>query len=65
MKSNSLKHTNRYLKDPVLRKKLISRSVRTSSGVEGIQEKANKEKIEIPRRTNKKIYNTDTLKPKE
>lgn len=33
----SLIDTNPYLKDPVMRKKLAERSVRTSSGVEGIK----------------------------
>lgn len=32
-----LSETNHYLKDPEIRKKLAERSVRTSSGVEGIK----------------------------
>lgn len=48
--------TNPYLKDPIMRDKLISRSVRSSCGVEGIKIDVNAAKIEIPRRGTKKIY---------
>lgn len=37
MKIKPLIETNPYLKDPLLREKLIARSVRTSGGVEGIR----------------------------
>lgn len=37
MEKNSLLHTNPYLKDPALRRRLIERSVVTSCGVEGIK----------------------------
>lgn len=48
--------TNPYLKDPVTREKLISRSVRTSCGVEGIKQSNRVGKIDIPERGDKKIY---------
>jgi hypothetical protein len=37
MRHSSLASTNRYLKDPALRKKLVVRSVATSSAIEGIR----------------------------
>ena len=37
MKKKSLKETNPYLKDPLLREELILRSVISSSAVEGIR----------------------------
>jgi hypothetical protein len=37
MRHSSLASTNRYLKDPTLRKKLVVRSVATSSAIEGIR----------------------------
>lgn len=42
--------TNPYLKDPVQREKLITRSVRTSCGVEGIKAKEKGAEFDIPRR---------------
>lgn len=36
MKKKSLKETNPYLKDPLLREELLLRSVTSSSAVEGI-----------------------------
>ncbi len=50
MKTKSPSETNPYLKNPAQRKKFIARSVRTSSGVEGIKEKANNEQFIIPQR---------------
>lgn len=58
MKTKPLIETNPYLKDPVMRKKLISRSVRTSCGVEGIKPSEKVFHFEIPRRKDKKIYKT-------
>ena len=43
MKTKSLSKTNPYLKNAAQRKELITRSVRTSSGVEGIKAKNSKE----------------------
>ncbi len=37
MKKKSLKETNPYLKDPLLREELILRSVISSSAVEGLR----------------------------
>ncbi len=56
MKTKPLIETNPYLKNASMRKKLISRSVRTSCGVEGIKVPANTFYFEIPRRKDKKIY---------
>jgi hypothetical protein len=57
MKTKSLIETNPYLKDPLLRRELVARSVRTSGGVEGILlDPSNIIEIEIPRRKDKKIY---------
>jgi len=56
MKSNSLINTNPYLKNAAKRKKLVSRSVRTSCGVEGIEAKEKKVAHPITNRKNKKIY---------
>lgn len=56
MKNRPLIETNPYMKDPATRKKLISRSVRTSCGVEGIKAPSNAVHFEIPRRKDKKIY---------
>jgi len=57
MKRKSLKDSNPYLRDPEMRKKLIRRSVRTSSGVEGIKIDPNdKVKINIPSRGPKRIH---------
>ena len=56
MKPKPLIETNPYLKKAALRKKLISRSVRTSCGVEGIKAPANAPRFKISRRTAKKIY---------
>ena len=60
MKTKSLIETNPYLKDPAMREKLVSRSVRTSCGVEGIKAPlpSNVIRFEIPRRKDKKIYKT-------
>jgi hypothetical protein len=57
MKPKSLIETNPYLKDEAMRALLIARSVRTSSGVEGIKPKNSKIfQFDIPRRKDKKIY---------
>jgi hypothetical protein len=59
MKTKPLIETNPYLQDPVERDRLISRSVRTSCGVEGIYEKSIAPiSINIPSRGEKKIYKT-------
>lgn len=51
--------TNPYLKNPATRDKLISRSVRTSCGVEGIKASSKRVVVvEITHRKDKKIYNT-------
>ena len=47
--------TNPYLIDPVMRKKLIKRSVETSCGVEGIKVTSS-EYIEIPHDVTQKVY---------
>lgn len=57
-KIKPLIETNPYLKDVATRKRLISRSVRTSCGVEGIKAPVGAARIEIPRRKNKRIYKT-------
>jgi len=59
MKTKSLAQTNPYLKDAAMRERLISRSVRTSCGVEGIKA-AMGQRIAIPRRKAKKIYQAAT-----
>lgn len=56
MKNKPLIETNPYLKDAATRAKLISRSVRTSCGVEGIKASSNVGQFEIPQRKDKKIY---------
>jgi len=56
MKKEPLIKTNPYLKDTAMREKLITRSVRTSCGVEGIKTKKDTVHFEISRRTDKKIY---------
>jgi len=48
--------TNPYLKDPIMREKLISQSVRSSCGVEGIKAPESVEPIHIPHRKDKKIH---------
>jgi hypothetical protein len=48
--------TNPYLKNPSDRERLISRSVRTSCGVEGIKASDRIGHIDIPRIKDKKIY---------
>lgn len=56
MKTQPLIGTNPYLKDPAQREELVSRSVRTSCGVEGIKAKQGKGvHFDIPRRE-KRIY---------
>lgn len=50
--------TNPYLKNAAMREKLISRSVRSSCGVEGIKASHHVAHIEITRRKDKKIYKT-------
>ncbi len=50
--------TNPYLKNADMREKLISRSVRTSCGVEGIKVSDRVVHIEIANRKDKKIYKT-------
>jgi len=58
MKTKTLREANPYMKDEILREKLISRSVRSSCAVEGIKASSRVGKIEIPRRGEKKIYKT-------
>lgn len=63
MEKKTLSKTNPYLQDSVTRKKLIARSVETSCGVEGItitlaQAKIKAAQFNIPRRGNKRIYQT-------
>lgn len=59
MKPKPLIETNPYLKDPVLREKLITRSVETSCGVEGVRVDFQKAvHIEIPRRHKKDRENS-------
>jgi hypothetical protein len=57
MKTKALIDTNPYLKDTEMREKLISRSVRTSCGVEGIKPSKSVLHFKIDRR-DKKIYKT-------
>ncbi len=53
-----LTETNQYLRDPVMREKLITQSVRTSCGVEGIKAKGdNVPLFEIKQRIPKRIPN--------
>ncbi len=63
MKKMPLSKTNPYLQNPITRKKLVARSVETSCGVEGItitlaQAKIKAAQFNIPRRGNKRIYQT-------
>lgn len=64
MKANKpLIETNLYLRDPIIRAKIIARSVETSCGVEGIKlnltaAKAIASRFDIPRRSIKRIYQT-------
>jgi hypothetical protein len=65
MEKMPLSKTNPYLQNPITRKKLIARSVETSCGVEGItitltQAKIKGAQFSIPRRGNKRIYQTIT-----
>ena len=63
MKTKSLIETNPYLKDPAERKLRIARSVRTSSGVEGVKPQQKGAACrEISHRKDKKIYQK-TIKP--
>ena len=56
MKTRPLIETNPYLQDPVMREKLIARSVRSSCGVEGIVESDCANHIGITNRRDKRIY---------
>lgn len=59
MKIKPLSETNPYLRDPVERERLVTRSVRTSCAVEGIKPRQDKTLvIEIKHRKPKQIYNT-------
>lgn len=61
-KRRPLVETNPHLQDPVERKRLIAKSVRSSCGVEGI--KANTtglQPIEITHRTVKRIHNQEVI----
>ncbi len=65
MRKNSLSKTNPFLKDPQQRERLITRSVITSCGVEGI--KVNLTDLSKPspiiiHRRDKKIYQAKTNK---
>ena len=55
MKVKPLSETNPYLKDPVIRAKVIARSVETSCGVEGIKT-TKAAHIDIPSQGIKRIY---------
>lgn len=62
MKTKFLIETNPYLKDAATRKMLVTRSARTSCGVEGIKLiEGESSPIKITHRKNKKIYKM--LKP--
>jgi hypothetical protein len=53
-----LAETNPHLRDPVERKRLIAKSVRSSCGVEGIKPNTSDiQPIEIKHRIPKRIYN--------
>lgn len=57
MKTKPLIKTNRYLRDPAMRKRLNDRSVISSCGVEGIKLTAKRtNKIKIKRRK-KELFN--------
>jgi hypothetical protein len=56
--------TNPYLKDPAMRDKLISRSVRSSSAVEGIKISDEEVQIIIPRRKDRRIYKAKDVNQK-
>ncbi|MBA3661563.1 MAG: hypothetical protein H0W64_07535 [Gammaproteobacteria bacterium] len=56
MKNKTLSKTNPYLKDPAKRKKLVARSTRTSSAVEGVELKLKQSSVTINQRKPKKIY---------
>jgi hypothetical protein len=57
MKAKRLSETNPYLKNIAERKKLVSRSVRTSCGVEGINPPTKaSQPFNIFQRKDKKIY---------
>ncbi len=58
MKTKALIETNPYLKNAAMREKLISRSVRSSCGVEGIKTSKLVGHIKITQRIDKKIYKT-------
>jgi hypothetical protein len=58
MTTKTLIETNPYLKNAAMREELISRSVRSSCGVEGIKPSKLVGHIEIVRRKDKKIYKT-------
>lgn len=59
MKTKPLIETNPYLKDPASMQKLVSRSVKTSCGVEGIKINPNAPRLAITTRREKRIYKTD------
>lgn len=63
MKARPLSKTNPYLKDPAKRLQLVARSVETSGAVEGIKAArySKATNIQIPRRKDKKIYQTPKL----
>jgi hypothetical protein len=58
MKTKSLLKTNPYLKDPAVREKLITRSVVTSCGVEGV-------KVDFKKAANIDILRKSKKNPKE
>lgn len=63
MKPRPLSETHPYLKSPAKRQQLVARSVKTSGGVEGIKIAISSKtaNIEIPRRKDKKIYQSSKL----
>jgi hypothetical protein len=63
MKARPLSQTNPHLKDPAKMLQLVARSVRTSGAVEGIKTvgASKAADIEIPRRKERKIYQTPKL----
>jgi hypothetical protein len=57
MNKKSLIYSNPYLKNEKDRLRLVTRSVNTSCGVEGIDEKVGENEVfKIPSRGEKKIY---------
>lgn len=58
MQTKPLIETNPYLKDADAARKLVARSVKTSSAVEGIEFNSKAPQLNITTRREKKIYRT-------